>query len=118
MYGNVEGYLGSSRYKKSIANDSFRWRDLEGGGSCDKRNEDLFHEKIRYRLGEGKNIAFWKVKWIGNGTLAQKFQLLFELEENKEGMVSSFRCWEKGVSKWYPIYTDEIDIDGKAESEA
>lgn len=53
----------------------------------------VYNKQIRYKLGEGKDIAFWKTRWIGNGTLAQQFPLLFIAAGEKDAMISEVGCW-------------------------
>lgn len=54
--------LGRSTYNKLRVKKYLWWRDLEMVGNIDARPEDSFNNMLCYKLGEGKNIAFWKTK--------------------------------------------------------
>jgi hypothetical protein len=66
------------KYKHGV----FWWRDIIslGRGLVD----DWFKANVRCRVGDGKNIGFWKFKWYGNQPFCELFPNLFVKESYKE----------------------------------
>ncbi|XP_050878153.1 uncharacterized mitochondrial protein AtMg00310-like [Lathyrus oleraceus] len=60
-------------------NQSIRWRDM-------------FIENVICSIGDGRNISFWKSKWINNQTLKNLFPSLLIQSELKEASVADMGC--------------------------
>lgn len=66
--------------------DSIWWRDLVE--TCgERREESWFDNNITWKLGDGKRLNFWHNIWVGNQTLASKFNRLFLNSMQKEGFI-------------------------------
>jgi len=74
--------------QKSNAKDSSWWRDLKGVWGMEDWGKS-FENCCKWRMGDGKDILFWKDVWVGNEDLKSKFPRLFSLCGNKEGSLQS-----------------------------
>ncbi len=74
--------------QRSNAKDSSWWRDLKGVWGMEDWGKS-FENCCEWRVGDGKDILFWKDVWVGNEDLKSKFPRLFSLCGNKEGSLQS-----------------------------
>ena len=61
---------------------------LEGGLGMEDWGKS-FENCCEWRVGDEKDILFWKDVWVGNEDLKSKFSRLFSLCGNKEGSLQS-----------------------------
>ncbi|KAK1320825.1 hypothetical protein QJS10_CPA03g01353 [Acorus calamus] len=52
------------------------------------------NEALRWTVGKGCQVRFWKDDWVGDSSLEDRFPILFEAAANKDGMVNQF--WSPG----------------------
>lgn len=114
-YENLQICMLRKKDRKTRNKESLWWRYL---GMFDLKRgckEDVFNNHICYKLGEGRDVAFWKSRWIGNGTFAQKFPSLLLAAADKEALILEFGCWEEDIWKWnFPIL-NLVDREGCGE---
>ena len=60
----------------------------------------LFMENIRYQIGSGERILFWKDRWVGERALCAQFLDLFRCAQDKEATVSSYMSTIGGQMVW------------------
>ncbi|XP_071739605.1 uncharacterized protein [Rutidosis leptorrhynchoides] len=85
LYGWDEG-LGShvlalSRNRKST------WNEIRPAGTSIDEINIYFTNSFVKTVNQGDNTRFWKDLWIGNHTLAERFDRLFRLESNEDVLV-------------------------------
>jgi hypothetical protein len=79
-----------------LKNSSLWWRDLwRLGGENDGR---WFGDNISSVLGNGKELGFWKEKWIGTDTLKNLYPDLYLKSSLQNGTVSMM--WSLDRNKW------------------
>lgn len=80
--------------------DSIWWRDLISLclGSLDV--DDVFRARTSSVLGSGKNLLFWKHRWIGVGSLQAVFLDLYNVAVHKNTLVADIRRFTNGVLRW------------------
>lgn len=61
-----------------------------------------FWERMRQRIGDGREVRFWDGAWSGERTLKELFPRLFHLSTKKEGMVNEMGNGGKadGFGSW------------------
>ena len=64
----------------------------------------LFMENIRYQIGSGERILFWKDRWVGERAFCVQFPYLFRCAQDKEAMVSSYMSTIGGHVVWGPTF--------------
>lgn len=85
MRTNFGAWNGAARpYKQS----SHFWKGLQEVKEC-------FWPGIRFQLGDGSRIDFWREKWIGNEQLKYSFQKLYEVSRKKE--ISVKLMYRRGI---------------------
>ena len=63
-----------------------------------------FENCCEWRVGDGKDILFWKDVWVCNEDLKSKFPRLFSLCGNKEGSLQSCGEWVNDRWEWKLIW--------------
>ncbi|CAJ2636627.1 unnamed protein product [Trifolium pratense] len=93
-YGLEEG-----RVKAGDSRGSSWWREIakikdRGRGSAG----EWFGESISKKVGDGSDTLLWIDPWLGERPLCERFRRLFDLSENKSGMVAKMASlgWETG----------------------
>eukprot|EP00268_Persea_americana_P001290 TRINITY_DN10388_c0_g2_i3.p1 TRINITY_DN10388_c0_g2~~TRINITY_DN10388_c0_g2_i3.p1 ORF type:complete len:137 (+),score=20.28 TRINITY_DN10388_c0_g2_i3:878-1288(+) len=64
----------------------------------------LFMENIRYQIGSGERILFWKDRWVGERAFCVQFPYLFRCAQDKEASVSSYMSTTGGQLIWCPTF--------------
>jgi len=59
-----------------------------------------FEDKGRRVVGDGKEIKFWKDKWVDNESLKQKFPRLFSFSLNIGRTLSQVGVWNDNYWLW------------------
>ncbi|XP_058771408.1 uncharacterized protein LOC131644827 [Vicia villosa] len=95
-YGDVRKRLWGGEANNPSQKESIWWRDII------ELSEDLngATSKIRAKLGDGKQILFWKHDWLGGSTLATAFPNLYEQVMSKEFEVYKVGDWIAGDWFW------------------
>jgi len=63
-----------------------------------------FENCCEWRVGNGKDILFWKDVWVGNEDLKSKFPRLYSLCDNKEGNLESCGEWLNDSWEWKLVW--------------
>ncbi|CAJ2670577.1 unnamed protein product [Trifolium pratense] len=67
-------------------------------------------------FGDGKNLDFWKEKWIGMAPLRVLFPSLFNKSTQQDGYASDMGNWDNDIWSWKLVWTDAlIDTEVVAE---
>ncbi|GJX34045.1 putative RNA-directed DNA polymerase, eukaryota, reverse transcriptase zinc-binding domain protein, partial [Tanacetum coccineum] len=64
------------------------WSKIVGSSNFLQSNEIIPNDSIRYRVGCGSSIRFWKDLWIGNSPLYIRYNRLFRLDNEKDCFIS------------------------------
>ncbi|XP_068475151.1 uncharacterized mitochondrial protein AtMg00310-like [Phaseolus vulgaris] len=78
---------------------SLWWKDLkevwslEGWGRC-------FEDSFEWKVGDGKDIYFWKDSWLMGEALKNVFPRLFSISSNKNAKLSELGSWSNGRWVW------------------
>ncbi|GJW79943.1 RNA-directed DNA polymerase, eukaryota, reverse transcriptase zinc-binding domain protein [Tanacetum coccineum] len=64
------------------------WSKIMGSSNFLHSNEIIPNDSIRYRVGCGSSIRFWKDLWIGNSPLYIRYNKLFRLDNEKDCFIS------------------------------
>jgi len=79
--------------------DSLWWRDLKRIRRLEEW-ENEFNDNGTWNLGTGKNVRFWKDKWLERFELRKEFPRLYGLSLNKYNTLNQVGEWS-GVSwRW------------------
>ena len=62
----------------------------------------LLMVNIKYQVGSGERILFWKDRWVGDSTLGAQFPNLFNCAMDKEAKVKSYMSRAGGQVVWSP----------------
>nr|KYP53205.1 hypothetical protein KK1_024831 [Cajanus cajan] len=55
---------------------------------------------FRWKLGDGKEIRFWKDKWLGDQSLLESFSCIFVNSNQKQNKVADMGTWEGQEWRW------------------
>jgi hypothetical protein len=85
-YGHLPSKLLTGVTLSNDVNSSLWWRDIVGLdlGS----NENCFMDNLSCRVGDGKNIGFWRFKWFGDQPFCVLFPDLFAKETFKDALIA------------------------------
>lgn len=59
-----------------------------------------FSSRVRRRVGNGRNICFWKDKWLGEEPFLTLFPRLYSLSTQKEAKVGDMMVYQGGLRVW------------------
>jgi hypothetical protein len=65
-----------------------------------RRGWDLFSQQVKYEVGDGTCIRFWKDLWCGEYTLQEAFPDLFRIARDKDALVSAHFQVRDGQIHW------------------
>jgi hypothetical protein len=97
VYG--EGRLG-------LKQASIWWKDIWRLGS--EEDGGWFGSNISSWLGDGKDIGFWKEKWIGTVPLRDSFSKLFNKYLQQDCRTSAMGNWESNKWRWKFDWTTKL----------
>ena len=62
-------------------------------------SKKLLMENIKYKVGLGEKILFWKDRWVDDRTLGAQLLDMFKCVVDKEGTVNSYMTswWSTGL---------------------
>jgi len=89
--------------QRNNAKDSNWWRDLKGVWGMVEWGR-TFENCYEWRVGNRKDILFWKDVWVGNEDLKNKFPRMYSLCGNKKGNLESCEEWVNGSWKWKLVW--------------
>ena len=78
---------------------SLWWKDLkevwssEGWGRC-------FEDNFEWKVGDGKDIYFWKDSWLKGEALKNVYPRLFSISSNKNAKLLELGSWSNGRWVW------------------
>ncbi|GKC53006.1 RNA-directed DNA polymerase, eukaryota, reverse transcriptase zinc-binding domain protein [Tanacetum coccineum] len=72
----------------NVSHSSGLWSKIVGSSNFLHSNEILPNDSIRFRVGSGSSIHFWKDLWTGNSPLYLRYNRLFRLDRDKDCLVS------------------------------
>ncbi|GJV42344.1 RNA-directed DNA polymerase, eukaryota, reverse transcriptase zinc-binding domain protein [Tanacetum coccineum] len=75
----------------NVSPSSGIWSKIVGSSNFLHSNEILPNDSIRFRVGSGCSIRFWKDLWTGNSPLYLRYNRLFRLDRDKDCLLSSDR---------------------------
>ena len=55
---------------------------------------------LRYDVGDGPRVKFWKHVWCGDCTLKDTFPYLYCLSRARDSLVAEVMCWSGGMIHW------------------
>ena len=55
---------------------------------------------LRYDVGDGPRVKFWKHVWCGDCTLKDAFPYLYYLSRARDSSVAKVMCWFGGIIHW------------------
>ncbi|GKV05161.1 hypothetical protein SLEP1_g17203 [Rubroshorea leprosula] len=76
------------------------WRNLWELDSAKGVKEGWFKEGVVKKIGEGKDMLFWHEKWVGDRSLKEKFNRLFNLSSEKDTCIADMGQWNNGEWTW------------------
>ena len=59
-----------------------------------------FWKGVRFKVGRGNKVSFWKDKWCGEETLRDRFPQLYCMSVSREASVSDFLALGEGGLFW------------------
>ena len=59
-----------------------------------------FSKLLRYDVGDGTRVKFWKHVWCGDCTLKEAFLDLYFLSRASDSLVVEVMCWSDGRIHW------------------
>jgi len=76
------------------------WKNLRS--VCEVHNEfNWFYKRIRWKLGNGGIIKFWKDCWMGDKPLKESFPRLYSISVSKDKVVSEMGEWISNENRHY-----------------
>ena len=75
----------------------------------------LLMENIKYQIGTGDKILFWRDWWVGDRTLAAKFPDLFKCALDKDAKVKSYMSRIGDNVVWSPILRTQLKNQEEAQ---
>ncbi|GJT66700.1 hypothetical protein Tco_1018180 [Tanacetum coccineum] len=82
FHGQDGGFGPNENYSNGI------WSKIVGSSNYLHSNAILPSDLIRFQVGCGTSIRFWKYLWIGNSPLYLRYNRLFRLEQDKDCFIS------------------------------
>ncbi|GAU25188.1 hypothetical protein TSUD_150870 [Trifolium subterraneum] len=82
---------------------SIWWRDIWGLGGTGEGN--WLGTNISSVLGDGKDIGFWKEKWMGMEPIRELYPSLFVKSANQHANVSNMGTWDSNLWSWKLVWT-------------
>ncbi|GAU48189.1 hypothetical protein TSUD_141780 [Trifolium subterraneum] len=101
---------------EGLKHASIWWRDVwRLGGEGDG---DWFGTNVSNVLGDGKNIGFWKEKWLGMEPLRALYPSLFAKSTQQNDNVSTMGTWDNNNWSWRFVWTVPLtETETTAEAE-
>lgn len=59
-----------------------------------------FKNSFKRKVGNGGETSFWLEKWVGDFALRDKFPRLFNIDNNKMGLISEIGIWREDKWEW------------------
>jgi len=59
-----------------------------------------FEDGFKWKVGNGKDIYFWKDSWLNGESLKNAFPRLFSTSSTKDAKLAELGFWSNGVSVW------------------
>jgi hypothetical protein len=108
-YGSfVDNFLyGEGKEKLKIS--SIWWRDLWSLGGED--DGGWFGSNISSILGDGRDIGFWKEKWIGSTNLRTLYPALYNKTSSPNGTVAMFGYSNNNGWMWRFDWSDDLSAE-------
>ena len=76
------------------------WADIMQVGKRWPEFLDFFKSNVQLKVGDGKDILFWRDRWMGERALKEEFPRLYMLSSDKEKSLFALRRSEAGSSGW------------------
>ncbi|KAG7987161.1 hypothetical protein I3843_03G119300 [Carya illinoinensis] len=77
------------------------WKFIRRGWSC-------FENHIRFVVGEGNRISFWRDVWCGEHALEKAFLNLYRIVANREASVADMRSLYNGTFQWDVLFNRDF----------
>jgi len=78
---------------------SLWWKDLKEVWSLGGWGRS-FEDSFEWKVGDGKNIYFWKYSWLKGEALKNVYPRLFSISSNKDAKLLEFGSWSNGRWVW------------------
>ena len=78
---------------------SLWWKDLKEVWSSEGWGR-FFEDSFEWKVGDGKDIYFWKDRWLMGEALKNVFPRLFSISSNKNAKLSELGSWSNGRWVW------------------
>ena len=72
--------------------------------------KNLYMANIKYQIGSGETICFWKDRWVGDRPLDAKFPNLFSCAVDKEARAKAYMTTVGGQVIWCPILRRDLKV--------
>ncbi|GAU32181.1 hypothetical protein TSUD_68520 [Trifolium subterraneum] len=102
-YGSFAGNFLYGEGSEGLKNASIWWRDIYSLGGVGDGN--WFGTNISSVLGDGKDIGFWKEKWVGLEPLCDLYPLLFLKTLRQRAPVATMGSWDNNYWSWKFVWT-------------
>ncbi|XWS41090.1 hypothetical protein CRYUN_Cryun17cG0050600 [Craigia yunnanensis] len=87
-------------FTKNYKRFSSVWRNIIRPLISQSNYSTIFVFDLRFSLGNGSKIKFWRDNWTNRGTLCIIFPRIFILSANKEGKINEFGSWINAKWVW------------------
>ena len=78
---------------------SLWWKDLREVWSSEGWGRS-FEDSFKWKVGDGKDVYFWKDRWLNGEALKIAFPRLFSISCSKDAKVSELGTWTNGSWVW------------------
>uniref|UniRef100_A0A5B7BKK6 Reverse transcriptase zinc-binding domain-containing protein n=1 Tax=Davidia involucrata TaxID=16924 RepID=A0A5B7BKK6_DAVIN len=84
-------------------------REVEGAYGCRlwkfiRKGFADFKNCIRFDIGNGRRVKFWRDGWSSDTPLNMRFPNLFAIAEGKDDFINQCGEWEGGRMVWTPLF--------------
>jgi len=78
---------------------SLWWKDLKEVWALEGWGRS-FEDGFKWKVGDGKDISFWKDSWLNGVALKSVFSRLYSICSAKDAKVAELEFWSNGVWGW------------------
>ncbi|GAU41394.1 hypothetical protein TSUD_244790 [Trifolium subterraneum] len=108
---DIKGEILSSEDIEINASDSLWWKDILLSGFVSEGETNWFSGLLKWRIGDGKLVLFWKDIWMDHSTLKSRYFNLFSLSQDKEGKISDMGEWTNNAWSWNLHWTRTLKAE-------
>jgi hypothetical protein len=105
-YGSFANNFLHGEGKEKLKTSSIWWRDLWYLGGLE--DGGWFGSNICSTLGDGKDLSFWRDKWLGTVSLFSLFPTLYTKSDRKDGTISEMGLSSSNNWSWALEWTADL----------